>query len=65
MQFSGDGNLLIAHSGYISINIIVVIEVTTGNVLSAREYFNNYPTSNTFEVYTYNDLFKSILVSNG
>lgn len=65
VQFSGDGNLLIAHSGYSLYNIIVVIEVSNANVLSARKYSYYYPYSDTFELYRYNDRFKSILVSNG
>ena len=57
VQFSTDGALLIAH-GYSNSNFIVVIDVSSGNILSARSYsaggYNNY-----------NNLVKSILVSSG
>jgi hypothetical protein len=58
VQFSTDGALLIAHSYYSSSCFIVVINVSSGNILSARSYsaggFNNY-----------NNLVKSMLVSSG
>jgi hypothetical protein len=57
VQFSTDGALLIAHS-YSSSCFIVVIDVSSGNILSARSYsaggYGNY-----------NNLVKSMLVSSG
>jgi hypothetical protein len=39
LSFSSDGVLLIAHSGYTANNnFIVVLNVETGNVISARYY---------------------------
>jgi hypothetical protein len=59
VQFSPDGVLLIAHSGFIpNDNFIIVLNVETGNVLSARVY-----TSGSINIYNYN--VKSILVSSG
>ena len=58
MQFSTDGALLIAHSYHSSSCFIVVINVSSGYVVSARSYsaggHNNY-----------NNLVKSMLVSSG
>ena len=38
VQFSTDGELLIAHSKYSSSCFIVVMDVSSGNILSARSY---------------------------
>jgi hypothetical protein len=57
VQFSTDGALLIAH-GYSSSNFIVVIDVSSGNILSARSY-----SAGGYE--NYNNLVKSMLVSSG
>jgi hypothetical protein len=62
VKFSGDGELLIAHSGLSYYNIIVVMRVSTGDLLSARGYKSD---QNEFTFNYYNDLVKSILVSNG
>jgi hypothetical protein len=59
LKFSPDGVLLIAHSGWIpNNNFIVVLNVATGNVLSARKY-----SSNSIDIYNHN--VNSILVSSG
>ena len=46
VYFSSDGSLLIAHSGTSPSNFIVVFNVSTGNILSARNYsaggYDNY-----------------------
>jgi len=56
-QFSTDGALLIVHS-YLSINsFIVVFNVSSGSVLSARSYSSG-------GYYNYNNLVKSMLVSS-
>jgi hypothetical protein len=57
VQFSTDGALLIVHSSSAS-SFIVVFNVTSGNVLSARRY-------STGGDYNYNYLVKSMLVSSG
>ena len=57
MQFSTDGALLIAHS-YSSSCFIVVINVSSGNILSARSYSAGGNRN-------YNYLVKSMLVSSG
>jgi hypothetical protein len=57
VQFSTDGALLIAHSYSFSC-FIVVIDVSSGNVLSARSYSDG-------AYYNYNNLVKSMLVSSG
>jgi hypothetical protein len=57
VQFSTDGALLIAQS-YSSDNFIVVINVSSGNILSARTY-------SAGGYYNYNRLVKSMLVSSG
>jgi hypothetical protein len=57
VQFSTDGALLIAHS-YSSSCFIVVINVSSGNILSARTY-------SAGGYYNYNNLVKSMLVSSG
>ena len=50
VQFSPDGVLLIAHSGFTpNDNFIVVLNVETGNVLSARVY-----TSGSIDIYNSN-----------
>ncbi len=56
MQFSTDGALLIGHS-YSSSSFIVVFNVSSGSVLSARSY-------STGGYYNYNYLVKSMLVSS-
>jgi hypothetical protein len=38
VEFSTDGSLLITHSGGSTINFIVVFNVNSGNILSARGY---------------------------
>ena len=60
LQFSNDGGLLIAHgyAGYSISCFIVVINVSNGNILSARRY-------SAGGYYNYNKLVKSILVSSG
>jgi hypothetical protein len=57
VQFSTDGALLIAHS-YSSSCFIVVIDVSSGNILSARSYSDG-------GYINYNRLVKSMLVSSG
>jgi hypothetical protein len=57
VQFSTDGALLIVHS-YSSSSFIVVFNVTSGNVLSARSYSTGGNNN-------YNYLVKSMLVSSG
>jgi hypothetical protein len=57
VQFSSDGELLIAHS-YSSRCFIVVIKTSSGNILSARSYNNGGHIN-------YNALIKSMLVSSG
>jgi hypothetical protein len=46
VQFSTDGALLIAHSSFSTNSYIIVFNVNTGNVLSARSYsdqgYDNY-----------------------
>jgi DNA-binding beta-propeller fold protein YncE len=38
VKFSTDGALLIAHNGFSSSNFIIVFNVRSGNILSARKY---------------------------
>jgi hypothetical protein len=58
VQFSNDGNLLIAHS-YFSINeYIVVFNAATGSILSARSYSSNGYWNFNFHV-------KSMVISSG
>jgi hypothetical protein len=57
VQFSTDGALLIAHS-YSSSCFIVVINVSSGNILSARTY-------SAGGYWNYNNHVKSMLVSSG
>ena len=40
VQFSNDGNMIIAHSRY-STEYIVVFNASTGQILSARSYNSN------------------------
>lgn len=56
MQFSTDGALLIAHS-FSDSSFIVVFNVSSGSVLSARRYSDG-------GYYNYNNLVKSMLVSS-
>jgi hypothetical protein len=58
VQFSTDGTLLIAHS-YSASSFIVVFDVATGAVKSARSY------SSGILFYTYNSLIKSMVISSG
>ena len=57
VQFSTDGTLLIAHSDSPS-SFIVVFEMTTGAVKSARSYSSG-------GYYNYYNLIKSIVISSG
>jgi hypothetical protein len=57
VQFSTDGTLLIAHSESAS-NFIVVFDVATGAVKSARSYLSG-------GYYNYNNLIKSMVISSG
>ena len=57
VQFSTDGALLIVHS-WLSSSFIVVFNVTSGNVLSARSYSTGGHSN-------YNNVVKSMLVSSG
>jgi hypothetical protein len=41
VQFSNDGALLIAHSGFITNEYIVIYKTETGAVISARSYSSN------------------------
>jgi hypothetical protein len=58
VQFSNDGAILIAHSNVSTNEYIVIFNVVTGAVLSARSY-----SSNAF--YNYNRLIKSMVISSG
>ncbi len=58
VQFSTDGTLLITHSGGSSSCYIVVYEVATGAVKSARSYSSG-------GYYNYNNLIKSMVISSG
>ena len=58
VQFSTDGALLIAHSKYSISSIIVVMDVSSGNVLSARSYSDG-------GYWNYNNIVKSMLISSG
>lgn len=57
LQFSTDGELLIAHTSSIA-STIVVLDVITGNVLSARGYSST-------GYYNYNAGIISLLISSG
>ena len=57
VQFSTDGTLLITHSHSLS-NYIVVYDVATGAVKSARSYSSG-------GYYNYNHLIKSMVISSG
>ncbi len=57
VQFSADGTLLIAHS-YSASSFIVVFDVATGAVKSARSYSSG-------GWYNYNNLIKSMVISSG
>ena len=57
VQFSTDGTLLIAHSDSAP-NFIVVFDVATGAVKSARSYLSG-------GYYNYNRLIKSMVISSG
>jgi hypothetical protein len=57
VQFSTDGTLLIAHNNSPS-SSIVVFEMATGAVKSARSYSSG-------GYYNYNNLIKSIVISSG
>jgi hypothetical protein len=63
LKFSPDGVLLIAHSGSQNDNFIAVLNVATGNVLSARVYKSGSDKKGSYE--SYNNGVKSILVSSG
>ena len=58
VQFSTDGALLIAHSNS-NPSFIVVFDVATGAVKSARSY------SSGILFYTYNSRIKSMVISSG
>jgi hypothetical protein len=58
VQFSTDGALLIAHSKYSISSFIVVMDVSSGNVLSARSYSDG-------GYWNYNNIVKSMLISSG
>jgi hypothetical protein len=58
VQFSTDGTLLITHSGYSLNSYIIVYEMTTGAVKSARSY-------STGGFYNYDHLIKSMVISSG
>jgi hypothetical protein len=59
VQFSTDGTLLIAHSYSTSVSsFIVVFDVATGAVKSARSYSSG-------GYYNYNNLIKSMVISSG
>jgi hypothetical protein len=58
LKFSTDGKLLIAHTGFTSLTSIIVVDVVTGRVLSARNYSSNGNIN-------YSNQIKSLLISSG
>ena len=57
VQFSTDGSLLISHSYFSNKCFIVIINTSSGDIITARRYFNG-------GYYNYNYLIKSMLVSS-
>jgi hypothetical protein len=58
VQFSTDGSLLIAHSGILSDDFIVVFNANSGKILSARSYSAGGFTN-------YNSLIRSMTIASG